>query len=192
MERSIANVQTKTRKERLINKSMMYLIFIAAILPVQAQDKDSSAHGLPWVFFNATDFSRPDNDVGVDAQVNLDTGNTFNDYSRFWSGYLKAPASGEITIVAEADNGLRLALNKKLVINGWEEGSAREGKVTVKEGEYLPLQLEFIQDGGTASLRLYWKWEGHTRELIPSSAFFHDQKDKDLIERLRACQKSQK
>src|SRR5258707_790590 len=102
-----------------MNKTIICLLFSAAILPLQAQDKDSLGHGLPWVFFNATDFTRPDNDVGVDAQINLDTGNNFNDYSKFWSGYLKAPSSGEITIMAEADNGLRLALNKKLVINGW-------------------------------------------------------------------------
>jgi len=168
-----------------MKKIIVCLFLGVAVLPLQAQDKDTLAHGLPWIFFNATDFTRPDNDTGVAGQINHDTGEQFNDYAQFWCGYLKAPTSGEITIVAEADNGLRLALGGKLVIDGWGEGTAREAKVTVKEGEYLPLQLEFFQDGGKAFCRLHWKWEGKEQQLIPVSAFFHDQKDKDLIERLR-------
>jgi hypothetical protein len=167
-----------------VNKLIISLLLGAAILPLQAQDKETLAHGLPGIFFNSTDFSRPDN-TGIAAQINLDTGATINDYSQFSSGYLRTPASGEITIIAEADNGLHLALKGKLVINGWGEGTAREVKIAVKEGEYLPLQLEYLQDGGSAFCRLYWKWEGKEKELIPASAFFHDQKDKDLIERLR-------
>jgi hypothetical protein len=73
--------------------------------------------GLPWALFNATDFARPDRDTGIAPQINLDTGTRINDYSQFWSGYLKAPVSGEITIMAEADDGLRLALKGMLVIN---------------------------------------------------------------------------
>jgi hypothetical protein len=168
-----------------VNKLIISLLLGAAILPLQAQDRKTLTQGLPGIYFNATDFSRPDN-TGIAAQINLDTGDTISDYSHFASGYLRAPAAGEITIIAEADNGLRLALREGLVINGWGEGAAREGKITAREGEYLPLQLEYFQDeGGLAFCRLYWKWEGREKELIPASAFFHDQKDKDLIERLR-------
>ena len=168
-----------------MNKLVIGLLLSAAILTLQAQDKNTLAPGLPWMLFNGTDFSRPDRDTDIAAQVNLDTGTRIYDYVQFWSGYLKAPVSGELTIIAEADNGLRLALKGQRVIDGWREGSAREGKIFVKEGEYLPLQLEYVQDGGTAFCRLYWKLDGKEKELIPASAFFHDQKDKDLVARLQ-------
>ncbi len=169
-----------------MNKTIAYLLLLSvALVPVHAQDQETLAHGLPWVFYNSTDFTRPDSDNGVDANINLDTGTTFNDYAEFWAGYLKAPAAGEITIEAEVDNGLRLTLNKKLVIDGWDADGARTATVKVTEGEYLPLQLEYFQDGGEAFLRLYWKRDGRERELIPASAFFHDQNDKDLIDRLK-------
>jgi hypothetical protein len=161
-----------------MNRLIIGLALAATILPLKAQDTATLTPGLPGIFFNGADFSRPDN-TGIAAQINLDTGATISDYSHFSTGYLKAPASGEITIIAEADNGLRLALQEKLVINGWGEGTAREGKITATEGDYLPLQLEYFQDnGGPAFCRLYWKWEGREKELIPVSAYFHDQKDK--------------
>ena len=111
-----------------MNKLIISLLLGAAILPLQAQDKETLTPGLPWALFNATDFSRRDRDNGIAAQINLDTGTRIYDYSQFWSGYLKAPASGEITIIAEADNGLRLALKGELIINGWEKALRGKGK----------------------------------------------------------------
>ncbi len=155
------------------------LLFGLTLLPVHAQQA-----GLAWVTFNEQDFSRPDA-TGVDPQLNHDTGKQFQDYAKFWSGYLKVPATGEITIEAEADNGLRLMLNGKLVLNGWAEGSARSATITGKKGESLPMHLEYFQDGGIGYCRLFWKWPGHERELIPASAFSHDAADETLIEQLK-------
>jgi hypothetical protein len=164
------------------------LLLSAGLLPLQAQDSSTLAPGLPWTLFNGTDFTRPDRDNGIAARIDLDTGARIFDYAQFWSGYLKAPASGDLTIIAEADNGLRLALKGVLVIDGWGDGTAREGTITAREGEYLPLQLEYLQNGGSAFCRLYWQLPGKEKELIPATAFFHDQKDKDLIDRLQKGQ----
>ncbi len=139
--------------------------------------------GLVWVFFNGTDFTRPEG-TGVEAQVNHDTGASYTDYARFWCGALKMPATGEIEISAEADNGVRVTLDGLLVVDAWMEGSSPKGAIAAKEGDVLPLQVEFFQNGGAAFCRLYWSWPGHERELIPASAFLHSAQDEELAGQL--------
>ena len=129
--------------------------------------------GLPWVFFNDVAMRRPGG-VGVDPQVNLDTGSTINDFARVWLGLIKAPRAGEVSFHAEADNGLRLRLGGKLIIDGWTK-PARDGAFAFeRKDELVPLELHFFQLGGTAHLRLYWSWQGHPRELIPPAALWHE------------------
>src|SRR5690606_36449983 len=112
-------------------------------------------------------------------------GTMFRDYAKFWAGYLKLHTSSPITIEAEADNGVRLALNESLVIDGCTTGSERIAQITGKSNEFVPLRLEYYQDGGVGFLRLFWMWQGHARELIPANAFVHSPADKELVERLR-------
>ena len=138
-------------------------------------DASAAKPGLVWVFFNAADFRRP-RDWGVDRQVNVQTAE-HRDYSQLWLGRIHFPATAEVTLAAEADNGLRLFLDGKPVIDGWAAGGSREGKLAVTAGQSAPVRLEFFQDGGEAILRLYWQWEGHPKELIPASALSHDDKD---------------
>lgn len=127
--------------------------------------------GLVSVYFLSADFTRP-KELSRHAQVNHDTGTTIVDYSQLWLGALQVPTGDTLTLTAEADNGCRLFLDNKLVIDGWS-APPREGRITARVGQLLPLRLEFFQNGGSAHLRLYWSWPGQTRELIPATAFSH-------------------
>jgi len=42
--------------------------------------------GLAWVMFHSSDFTRPGG-VGVDSQIDIDTGTSINDYSNIWVGF---------------------------------------------------------------------------------------------------------
>lgn len=131
--------------------------------------------GLVSVYFLSADFTRP-KELSRPAQVSHDTGTEIVDYSQIWWGVWKMPTVEAITLTAEADNGCRLFLDDKLVIDAWS-GAVREGQIAGKAGQLLPLRLEFFQNGGTAHVRLYWSWPGQPRELIPATAFFHTADD---------------
>ena len=64
-------------------------------------EEPSLKPGLPWVQFHSPDFTRPA-ESGVDRQINLDTGRTIDGYSRIWMGLFKPPASGRVSLAAEA------------------------------------------------------------------------------------------
>src|SRR5687768_5408537 len=132
--------------------------------------------GLLTVFFESTEFKRP---TGLEfmEQVNVDEAFRFNDYSRIWVGSIKAPVSGSIEIFAEADDGLRLSIGGKRIIDGWEKDGPRSGTFEARKDQLLPLRLEYFQDGGRSFIKLYWSWPGQERQLIPASAFFHTPTD---------------
>jgi hypothetical protein len=151
---------------------LLAAVIIASCAAATAAVPDRLEPGLAWVFFDDSNFRRPRN-VGTDSEVNFDTGNRINDYSKLWLGFVKAPVTGEITFSAEAEDGLRLHLAERLVIDGWGSGQAREGRLQMKAGESVPLRLEFFQSGGNAHLQLHWSWAGQPRQIIPASAFWH-------------------
>lgn len=166
---------------------LQLLGLVAAAVVGRAADHDLRP-GLAFVQFHSAALSRPAMN-GIDAQINLDTGTSINDFSRLWLGTLRAPASSELTFVAEADNGCRLSVGEKLLIDGWTR-NVREGRVSVQQGELLPLRLEFFQNGGAAHMRLYWSWPGHPRELIPASALYHRAADELATAQIMQSSKS--
>ncbi|MBI5685886.1 MAG: hypothetical protein HZC54_12505 [Verrucomicrobia bacterium] len=168
------------------------LLIASALCPLLtiAGNSDDPWPGLVYVQFHSAALSRPASS-GVDAQVNLDTGSTINGYSRLWLGAVQVPAGGELTFSAEADNGCRLTVGGKLLIDD-RSSAVREGRLMVWQGELLPLRLEFFQNGGTAHMRLYWSWAGHARELIPANAFHHSAADASVIAKIMASSKSTK
>ncbi|MCP4639319.1 MAG: hypothetical protein GY851_02745, partial [bacterium] len=160
----------------MVTKPVLLLAFTAACSVCVADPVDPQS-GLIRVFFDDIAMSRP-NSMAVADRIDLDTGTTINDCAYVWMGYVVAPVAGEMTFFAEADNGLRLFLDGKAVIDGWGEGLAREGEFRfAAEGEAVPLRLTHFQFGGSAHMRLYWSWPGHPRELIPADAFRHDARD---------------
>ncbi|MEN8194429.1 MAG: PA14 domain-containing protein, partial [Bacteroidota bacterium] len=72
-----------------------------------------------------------------------------------WSGQLKAPGSGEYEIGMKSDNGFRLFLNNKLVIDAWsshEAGSYKGKVVRLNEDELYDIKIEFFENVGTCSI----------------------------------------
>jgi hypothetical protein len=149
------------------------------LMPVRADQP-----GLLGVHFHEPDFTRPAR-VEAAARLDWDTGTEHGGYARVWLGRLRVPVDGEITLEAEADDGLVLMLAGREVIDGWH-GSQRTGRLAGREGAQLPLEVRYYQSGGTAHCRLYWSWPGKPRELIPADAFSHDEADVSRAEALVA------
>lgn len=152
-----------------------FAVFCQTGVAALGQEKAAPKPGLLSIYFLGDNFTRP-GQLSVHAQINHDTGDTIRDYSQLWLGMLKVPTAEEITFSAEADNGCRLLVDGKVLIDGWST-SSREGKLVARQGQLLPLRLEFHQNGGTAHMRLDWSWKGRPRESIPPTAFFYTSAD---------------
>jgi hypothetical protein len=123
----------------------------------------------------------------IDKQVNWDsTDEEFADskmsehfYVR-WTGILRVPKDGKYTIYTESDDGSRLWIgDKKVVDNGGLHGmEEKSGEIELKAGD-VALKADFFENEGGAGMKILWEGAGLSKEAIPASALFH-KKDADL------------
>lgn len=89
-----------------------------------------------------------------------------------WTGKLVPKRSGEHTLFTTADDGTRVWLDGKPVVDNWTEnrGTARDAaKVTLDARRTHDLKIEYFYSGGPATMRLEWEGPQLPRELVPPS-----------------------
>jgi alpha-D-xyloside xylohydrolase len=91
-------------------------------------------------------------------------------FSVRWRGTLIAPEDGEYEVGLEGDDGYRLMLNGKMVIDEWSKGAARYRSTiqTFQEGQRVPITIEYFQGDGNRSLRLAWRRPSERRAMQAS------------------------
>ena len=82
----------------------------------------------------------------------------FDWYSVRWTGRLVAPAGGVRRIGIEGNDGYRLYLDGKLVIDHWRKQSYRTlfADVAFRAGSVHDIRLEYFESTGNARLELVW------------------------------------
>ena len=82
----------------------------------------------------------------------------FDWYSVRWSGRLTAPPGGVRRIGVEGNDGYRLYLGERLLIDNWRKQShgTRLADVALSPGSVHDLRLEFFESTGPARIRLVW------------------------------------
>ncbi|MCW3846915.1 glycoside hydrolase family 3 C-terminal domain-containing protein [Sphingomonas sp. LB-2] len=76
-----------------------------------------------------------------------------------WTGYLKAPESGEYRFRFASENGYRVWVNDTLVVDEWGVGdspSILSGAITLEAGKTYPIKVEAFQRGAKGQQRLVW------------------------------------
>jgi hypothetical protein len=93
-----------------------------------------------------------------------------------WTGHVTPSATGEYTFYTVSDDGIRLWVDDKPVIDNWTDHAATEDRATVRltAGQRHAIRLEYYQGGGDAVARLLWSAPGKPREVIPASALRAD------------------
>lgn len=91
-----------------------------------------------------------------------------------WVGLLRVPKDGTYTFYTESDDGSRLWIDGKLVVdNGGLHGmEERSGDIALKAGD-REIKLEFFENEGSAGCKLSWEGPDRPKELVPASALFH-------------------
>ncbi len=99
-----------------------------------------------------------------------------SDYTVRWTGKIAAKYSETYTLYATADDGVRVWINHRLVIDDWSLHAATEfsNRFTFKAGEQYPIKIEYLESaGGAALVRLYWSSASQPKQYIPEDAFFY-------------------
>jgi len=83
----------------------------------------------------------------------------FDNFSARWEGTLTAPEEGEYEFALEYDDGARLHLDGRLLIDDWSYGAKRlrSAKVTLARGQKVAVKAEFHQGGQSRFFRLAWR-----------------------------------
>src|SRR5580765_2191592 len=82
----------------------------------------------------------------------------FDWYSVRWTGSLTVPAGGVRRIGVEGNDGYRLYLDGKLLIDNWRKQSygTRMANVVLRPGTRHDIRLEYFESTGNARVKLVW------------------------------------
>ena len=94
-------------------------------------------------------------------------------YSVRWTGQVLTPASGNYTFTTISDDGVRLWINGKLIIDNWRDHTSETNNsepILLQANQLYDLKLEFYNSIAEGLIRLLWAYPGQELQLIPSNA----------------------
>jgi len=140
-----------------------------------AREQILKGEGLIGRYYNDDDFG--EQEIGmIDLLLTIDhewAGTRGSDWAARWNGFIEGPITGEVTFIAEVQDGIRLKIGDTVVIDSLKQGGIHTGKTSMTRGQKAPTKLEFLSSRKQALLRLYWQWAGREKEIIPASALSH-------------------
>ncbi|KQV82589.1 glycoside hydrolase [Massilia sp. Root351] len=141
----------------------------ATTIPATALRTPDGKPGLAGQYFEGTRFESPKGRT-VDATIDFQWPGppladipgdlkSLENFSARWTGNIVAPEDGEYDLGVEGDDGFRLFIDGKLAVDDWNTGGRRYvgTKVTLKQGQSLPVTLEYFQGLSDRNLRLAWR-----------------------------------
>lgn len=91
-----------------------------------------------------------------------------------WTGLIEPKYTEQYTLTLDADDGVRLWINDKLLIDHWVRDQSRIDTATVKltAGQRASIRLEYFQLHGSSRCRLYWSSAHQAQEIIPQNRLY--------------------
>ena len=111
----------------------------------------------PVVDFN-WDYGSPDPSIDPDT------------YSVRWTGMVKADRSETYTFYTRSNDGVRLWVNGKLLVNNWTNHAETEnkGSISLTAGTWYQIRLEYYEGTGRSIIRLLYSSPSTPKQIIPS------------------------
>ncbi|QIK60426.1 hypothetical protein G7050_11555 [Dysgonomonas sp. HDW5A] len=105
-----------------------------------------------------------------------------------WTGYISPNYTEEYTFTAKADDGVRVWIDGKLIIDQWvkqeqtEDGfvqgaqtsATHKSSIKLKKGQKYPIKVEYFEDVQNASIQVKWASKSQAEEVIPYKALYTD------------------
>ena len=145
-------------------------------------DAGSKQQGLKGEYFRGRDFAgtpamiridsriafrwdrgAPTDDLAARGELSQEQTLAGDDFSVRWTVQLLPPTSGTYELVVGANDGVRLYLDDRLLVNGWELNErvhSHSVKVDLEAGRAYDIKLEYFEDIRDAEVRLGWRRPG--------------------------------
>ena len=93
-----------------------------------------------------------------------------DNFSVRWEGQIKIDQSSTYTFYTISDDGVRLFINGKNIINNWQAQPATEnkGEITLQGNKTYPIVIEYFEESGGEAMILGWESENFNKKLITS------------------------
>ncbi|MHC4250361.1 MAG: PA14 domain-containing protein [Planctomycetota bacterium] len=150
-----------------------------AALPATAPAGSVKKTGLLGTYFNGTDLETPAM-RRVDAKLVLDFGSESpfpgrvgKDFSVRWEGSVTPPRTGEYVFNITSDDGARLWVGERSLIDKWGAGTirARSEPIALERGKAYLFKLEYRDVAANALITLAWSGPGIQEQPIPEACF---------------------
>ena len=136
-------------------------------VPASALTIDGRQPGLRAEYFNNQELRGPAAAVRTDARIDFDWGRyqptpelTGNNFSVRWTGKLTPPESGNYKLGFTADDGARLYLDGKLLVDAWASNPNKTvtEEIALEGGRSYDLRMEYFQNNRENIARLVWSY----------------------------------
>ncbi len=157
--------------------ALSILLSLASVHLLFGQD---DTHGLWAAYYNNRDFSGPAV-TRIDPQINFDWGYDSPDpaigadnFSVRWVGQIEALYTETYTFTTNADNGIRLWIDRQLIVDDWSDHPLREasGRINLNAGQRYVIQVEYYEADGGAIAEIYWSSASQAKEIIPGEQLY--------------------
>lgn len=113
--------------------------------------------------------------VEIKIEEYIDDGSYVDTFSISWEGKLKVPFEDKYTFYTISDDGVRLWIDGKLIINNWTDHPPTEdqARVSLSAGNY-DIELEFYESWGGAAIKLFWSSTKFPKSIILPDYFYHE------------------
>ncbi len=139
-----------------------------------------SGTGLRGKYFDTMDLTGP-SVTRTDATVNFSweaeapaPGIGPDTFSVRWQGQVLAQYGETYTFYTTSDDGVRLWVNGKLLVNNWTNHTLTEnsGSITLEAGQLYPIVREYYDASGDAVAKLAWSSPRQPKQIVPQSRLF--------------------
>lgn len=143
-------------------------------------DRIGSGSGLYAEYFtdiNLTNLKVTQIDTKVDFNWGYDSPDPLiesDDFSVRWTGFVQSEISGYYKFYTDSNDGVRLWVDGKKIIDNWTLHSTtrNRGSKWLEKGKTHDIKLEFFNQTGEATIKLYWEGPGQSFKIIQKSHLY--------------------
>ena len=159
-------------------------------VPASALTSNGTAPGLKAEYFNNQELRGPASSVRTDARIDFNWGRykpvaelSENNFSVRWTGKLTPPESGNYTLGFTADDGARLYVDGKLLVEAWAGNPTKTvtKEITLAAGRSYELRMEYFQNNREAVAKLVWSYPRLAQRMIEEAVNATQQSDVSVL-----------
>ena len=159
-------------------------------VPASALTVNGTDPGLKGEYFNNQELRGPATTIRTDARIDFNWGRynptpelSGSNFSVRWTGKLAAPESGNYTIGFTADDGARLYIDGKLLVDAWASNPTRTAtkEIALEGGRSYDLRLEYFQNNRENIIKLVWSYPRLAERLVAEAVKAAQDSDASIL-----------